>query len=1253
MRNLEEFIAYRYLPIYYRMKHRVLLLYAMLMILISCQSESGMSGGELRWHLRKGYQWAVLKPEKNGKTGFKELTPERTGVTFENHLTKKDIAHNRLLLNGSGVAAGDIDGDGLPDIYFTQLDGPNKLYKNLGNFHFRDITSRAGVALSGYLCSGATFADVDGDGDLDLLVTTYFHGTILFLNDGKGHFTRDRNSGLDSTSVGGMTMTLADINGDGYLDLYVAHYRGRTVRDLYPPAQLGLKQIVEKRNGKFVIKKPFRKYYTIINGSNGPQLRPIGTKDALYLNKGKGNGHWLGFQKVTNLKDRFLSKDGKRIGLYPDWSLSARFEDINGDGLPDLYVCSDFWSPDRVWINQGKGVYKSINSHNIRHYPFSSMSVAIGDINNDGSPDLFTTDMMSVSHRRRFREYRDIGPFPTRIDEIDYSPQYSRNALYLNRGDNSFAEIGWYGHVQASDWSWASVFMDVNLDGYQDLIVNNGYSYDVSDLDTQLSLAQRSPGWNDLEKYLKTILEFPSLKTRNDIFMNNGNLTFSDESVHWGFHDKDVSQGLAIADFNNDGALDIVNNRLNQTAAIYKNTTPTPRIAVRLVGSNPNTQSIGAKVSLKNGTLVQYRQIVSGGNYLSGSDTQLMFAVGRNNTDRILTITWPNGFVSTIDSVRANRIYEIYQDSIPSNKIVVPVSTKRKPVFKDDSQMFNYIEHEDTYDDFKRQPLLPVRLSQGGPGLAWLDYNSDGLPDLFETSGKGGKLAIFQNKGHGEFHKVTSPALHNASGDQTAVIGWNTDRGTDIVIGSSNYEQSSDQAASAYHYRYKNGHITLMDSLSGVAASTGPLAAADYNRDGTIDLFVGGEFIPGKYPDNASSRLYKNINGHFIPDMKNSRILKNVGMVTGAVFTDYNLDGWPDLLLSTSWGTLKLFKNDKGIFHDVTHQVGLDHYEGWWNGIATGDFNNDGYPDFVVTNWGENSRYQIEMGHPLRMYYSDLNSDGIMDILEASYDTAMGAYVPTRPLNEIIKSVPSIAHRLRSYGDYAGSTLREIIGPSLEIIPYKEINELKNMVFLNKDGKSFTAHSLPRQAQLAPAFNAGVADFNNDGNEDIFLSQNFFDVPPGESRQDAGRGLWLEGDGKGDFKAVPGQVSGINIYGQQRGAALGDFNDDGRVDLAVSQNGNRTKLYLNQTPKAGLRIQLIGPGSNKDAIGSSIRLKYKNGKEGPRREIQAGSGYWSQNSFIQVMGTGGDPVQIKIRWFDGSRKTVDIPHDKKNFVIRY
>jgi hypothetical protein len=420
-----------------------------------------------------------------------------------------------------------------------------------------------------------------------------------------------------------------------------------------------------------------------------------------------------------------------------------------------------------------------------------------------------------------------------------------------------------------------------------------------------------------------------------------------------------------------------------------------------------------------------------------------------------------------------------------------------------------------------------------------------------------------------------------------------------------------------------------------------------------VDLFVGGNFIPGQYPKNASSRLYKNERGKFVLDGDNSSLLNNVGNMTGAVFTDYNRDGWPDLLISINWGSLKLFKNNHGRFEDVTKQVGLDKYDGWWNGVATGDFNNDGYPDIVATNIGLNSRYHLVPGHSLRMYYNDMNSDGVMDIIQANYDTTMSAYVPIRTLGYYIKSVPSMAHRLHSYTEYAHSSLRKIIGPVLDVFSYKKINTLQSLVLINKRGKGFTAHPLPQATQLTADNDASIGDYNNDGNEDIFLSQNQFDFPAGDARLDAGRGLWLKGDGKGGFTAVPGQKTGIKVYGEQRGAALGDYNGDGKVDLAVSQNGNNTKLYLNQTRKSGITIQLDGPSTNRDAIGSGIRLEYKNGKMGPEREIQAGSGYWSQNSTTQVMGTSGQPIKIMVRWYNGKTENVLVNPNKRSYVIRF
>lgn len=1233
----------------------LLCLLFLFLLFVRCVPETRNS--QQTWHQEEGYSWADLQLPWWGDAGFEQLSDEETGITFQNHLAEESFIENEVLLNGSGVAAGDVNGDGLPDLYFTQIDGPNKLYLNEGDFSFRDITDSAGVAMKDYKSGGTVLADLNGDRHLDLLVTTYHRGTVLFINSGDGNFARAPQSGLDSTAVGGTTMSLADIDGDGDLDLYIAHYKNKRVRDLYAPAERAGDNVAVREGDRYNINKEFQKYYTNIMSVGGPTLREIGTEDELYLNKGGMGNEWKGFEKVENLQNRFLDKNGNPAGVGQYWGLTARFEDINGDGHPDLYVCNDFWPSDQFWINQGDGVFKKIDPLKFRHTSLSSMGIAVGDMNNDGHSDMFVLDMLSPVHTDRLRQKVSLDPFPVEVGEIRNQPQYTQNTLYLNRGDNSFTEIANYSGVEASGWSWATSFLDVDLDGRQDLIITTGYLYDAQDLDTMARISRRNNQQPySLEHYQRGRLLYPSLDLANRAFKNEGDLKFSDAGNSWGFTEKDIAHGMALADLNGDGALDMVTNRMNEHAGIYENTSGASRVAVRLVGSAPNTQAIGARVTLNGGTLRQDKRIVSGGNYMSGSAPQLMFAASENNPEQQLTITWPDGRKSTIDSVRANRVYKIYQDSMAARPDTVSPSAPAPPVFKDVSDRIDFTDPENDYKDYMRQPFIPLMLSQLGPGTAWLDYNGDGRMDLFETSGKDNQLAVFHNEGQGQFRKVSIPGMQtDTTGDQTAIVGWRTDGGMNIVVGRSDYEKSTSGGPSAYHYLIRDGRVVETQELPGKDSSTGPLAAADYNGDGTVDLFVGGRVIPGQYPRSANSTLYKNEDGQFSEDKNNTKLLQEIGMVTGAVFTDYNDDGWPDLLLSTEWGSLKLFENENGRFRNVTKQVGLAEYQGWWNGVATGDFNGDGQPDIVATNWGTNSRYQLVKGHPMRMYYSNLDGDGAPDIIQANYNSSMEAYVPIRWLKFYSGFMPMYAN-VNSYSDYAQSSLREILGSIVESMPYKEINTLKSMVFLNKDGRKFVPRPLPAAAQFTAGFDASVADFNNDGNEDIFLGQNFYDLPPGDIRLDGGRGLWLEGDGSGQFKAVPGQQSGIKVYGEQRGAALGDFNADGRGDLVVTQNGNRTKLYQNQSENRGYRIRLTGPSHNRNAIGASMRIVYEGGQEGPRRTIQAGSGYWSQNSVVQVMGHyQGDatPVSIILEWPDGQIQEVPLEPGKWNYRIDY
>jgi len=1165
-----------------------------------------------------------------GKTGFELLGSSKTGIRFRNDVSRDLIEENRHYLNGSGVAVGDINGNGLADIYFARLDGPNKLYENIGGYRFRDITEKAGVAHQGYNSTGVVFADVSGNGHLDLLISSLTKGNALYINDGNGIFTLKEDSGLGA-SKGATTMALADINGDGLPDLYIANYKVQTVRDLYGPTELTPENIIQMVGGKRRIKPPFDQYYTIVETSEKPYLNEVGETDELYLNRGDGV-----FERAENSL-LFLDEDGRTIGLSKDWGLTAKFQDVTGNGLPDLYVANDFWTPDRMWINRGDGTFKAIEQNAIRNLSFASMGVDFSDINRDGHLDFVVTEMLSREHGKRLRQFSE------QLEEYQGRTLHNRNSVYVNRGDNTFAQIAWYSGLAASGWSWATYFLDVDLDGYEDLIVATGFSYDYQDMDTQLAMREYDAG---IMNRSGDILQYPELKLINKFFKNNGNhdssqedsgLRFSDKSREWGFATADISQGMAMADLNNDGDMDLVVNRFNEEAAIYENRTNAPRIAVRLKGESPNTQGIGAKIELSGGPVAQSKEITAGGNYLSGSQPQVVFAADKANTDHVITVRWPDGRISVIDSVQTNRIYEIDQaeGTTEITKTVTEVPEPADLWFDEISERLGHIHQENEYNDFRFGPLLPRKLSRRGPGLGWIDFNQDGRPDVLITSGKDGSLSLYENTGGGTFASVQlDPLTSPAPGDQTAIAGWQEDDHVNIVVGSANYEQGDPTAVSAFIYRIAQNGQVQQDQIPGILSTTGPVTVADYTGDGMPDLLVGAGFKPGRYPENAVSRLFVNDQGRWRLDEENSALLTEAGLVTDALFADITGNGWQDLLLSLEWGTLKLFENTNGRFREITSEVVLDRYKGWWAGIAVGDFTGNGRADIVAANIGLNSPYQTEGERPLKLFYSDLNRNGRLNIVDSYFDEPTGGYVPRRKLLDF-DSIPTILSNVSSHADFAGATVEEIFARDFGGVPAREISTLQTMIFI-QTGDGFEAHPLPAEAQFTAAIYVGVADVDNDGNEDLFLSQNEFGFPNHIPRLDAGRGLLLKGDGSGGFRSVSGTESGIKIYGEQRGAAFGDFNRDGKIDLAVSQNNGQTKLYQNKTEQAGIRVELIGTEGNRNAIGASIRMVYPDGSKGPTRFIQAGGGYGSQNGTVQVMGYREWPSAIEVTWPDGS-----------------
>ena len=1231
------------------------LLFFLLICLIGCDS-----GYELNWNEKNGYRWANVKPDFFGSAGFEKVGSNITNIYFSNSISKESLIENRNIMNGSGVALGDVNGNGLIDIYFASIEGSNKLYKNLGGFNFVDVTESSGVTHEGYKSTGVTFIDINGNGHLDLLVATLGQGISLYINDGTGNFELNEDSGLDSNS-GNHTLALADINGSGYLDLYVVNYKKRSVRDIFDIRELFLENIVRNNNDSLELISPFDEYFTLFINDGNPDPREHGEIDELFINQGNGF-----FKKVETTEEYFMDEFGSPLGLKPDWGLSAKFQDLNGNGYPDLYVANDFWTHDRIWINRGDGTFRAINQHSFRQFSYSSMDVDFSDINRNGMTDIFITEMLNPKHELRVTQSVNISPKPISIGDTKSRALHNHNSLYLNIGtsakeedDPSYIQTALFSGVAMSGWSWGTRFIDIDLDGYEDIIITTGMLHDGRDYDTQELLAKML-SQNQLDSR-KKILEYPNRELKNIIFRNNGDITFTEQSSDWGFYEKDIAQGLAVADLNNNGVLDVVMNRMNSKASIYRNKTNAPRIAVRLKGNHPNTQGIGAKIKLEGGPVIQSKEISAGGDYLSGSDPMVVFAADKNNNQHVLTVEWPDGKKTSIENVIANRVYEIHQslgNYYPNNN-VGDKSISYGPLFKDASELINHKHFEVQFDDFQVQPLLPYSVSQQGPGVSWIDINRNGYDDLFISSGKGGKTAVYENNGNGTFNlkEITSFNDTKTISDQTAIIGWGEGEGVRIIVGIADYNQDDLKNASAFDLKILPRETVVKQELHTNSSVTGHIAAADYNGNGYVDLFIGGRFIPGSYPVNTSSHLFINDGENFKIDKKNSDLFEDVGLVTAATFVDINNNGKQDLLLSTEWGSLRLFENVNGIFQEITKQVGIDKYKGWWTGVAVGDLTNNGLPDIVAANIGLNSVYGNVFTKPLKIYYGDFNWDGRVNVIEAYFNESNTKYLPLRKLYELDVEIPQLTRSIRNHRDFSEISVEELLQLSdlntqLDDLPSKEINTLEHMVFIN-NGYSFSIKPLPVEAQLSAAFHVGIADFDNDGNEDIFLSQNNFSFANTTPRLDSGRGLILNGNGKGEFKSLSRFESGIEIYGQQGGAAFSDFNKNGKTDIAISQTGSQTKLYINQTEKIGISVRLIGTESNRDAIGSSVRIIYEDGKYGPTRYIQAGSGYLSQNSRQQILGYNAVPKELEIKWFDGTTQSINLMPSKNDYEIYY
>ena len=1198
------------------------------------------------WHDEPGYRWRALAVTGGERSGFRLLASGATGITHANTVDDAHALANRNLLIGAGAAVADIDGDGLPEVFLASVEQPAALYHNDGAMRFTDVTASSGIDTRGLATMCAAFADVDGDGNVDLVVGTLGGPLELWRGDGKGHF---RDATAESGLTGGYAataLTLADVDGDGDLDLYVGTYKVRSALDAYPPQAREFDKVVKKIDGKYVVADEWKKEYRVEDRPDlgGVMRSQRADPDLFFLNDGKGH-----FTRTPISGARFIGADGKPLAEEPDYfTLAARFYDVNGDGAPDLYVCNDFEDPDQFWINDGRGNFRMAPWIAVRQTSNTCMSVDFGDVNRDGIVDFFTADMLSPDPASRLRQLPTNTPLAKAVGFVNDRAQWMRNALQIGRGDGSWAEVGEMAGVAATDWTWGSAFLDVDLDGYEDLIALNGHRWDVRDADTFDRIRNSFPrvAWNAEQK------EFPKLAARSVVFRNRGDLTFADMSQRWGVGTQPaISQGIALADLDGDGAMDVVATRLDQPAVVYHNQAGAPRVAVRLVGNAPNTRGIGAKVTVKAPTLpVQTREMTAGGYYLSGSDAELSFATGKDSVVAI-EVRWRDGRTSTIENARPNRLYEINENKAAPPTGVVPDTTQA--LFEDATRLLGRHTHVDTlFDDYVRQPLLPNQFSQLGPGVSWVDVDGDSREDLIVGTGRGGRLAVLRNDGAG-FRDLQSSAAP-ARWDLTTVLPIPDGARTLLVAGQSNYEASSPSQAlsvpSVIGMTVSGGAERAIALAPPETASVGPLAMADVNGDGRLDLFVGARVVPGAWPLPAASRLYlRGADGAWVEDAANAAVLARLGLLSSAILTDFDGDGRPDLVAAAEWGPIRLLHNEGGRFRDVTKEYGLSARTSRWIGLAAGDFDGDGRMDLVATSWGRNTPWQASPDRPYELVVGNFGGSG-MGLVFARRDSATGREMPVQPFTHLSSAIPPIRERIATFAAYSQASVDQILGAAANGAVRVGATSFDHLVLLNR-GDHFDVRALPAIAQAAPASGIVVADFDGDGHEDIFLAQNFFPTELETPRFDAGVGLVLRGDGKGGFEPMSVKQSGIAMFGDERGAAAADYDGDARVDLAVGQNGGPTILWHNRTARPGLRVRVDAGPDNPLGIGVQLRA-IAGSVRGPVREIRAGSGYWSMDGATVVLArpTGLDSVWV--RWPGGKTTTVPVGAAQTAVTIR-
>ena len=1106
------------------------------------------------WVERRALQ--RIDGDSESKHLFQKMEGSSIGVQFKNQLKDENIKN--YLLSGAGLTVGDFDKNGLPDLFLVSQDGPNKLFRQTTPWKFEDVTVSAGIEDTESWGSGAAFVDIDNDGDLDLFVCNKGNSDEIYMNQGDGTFKGGFVGGSKNSLRAPTMVAFADYDNDGDLDFYRTATRLVQMNEIFDG-----KVLTQKDENGIVRAHPSQAdQFVMIDGLP----RELGTYDRLFRNDGLAAG---GMPKLVDV----TRKSG--IKIEREHGLAAVWWDYNDDGWPDLYVSNDFHTPDHLYRNNGDSTFTEVTEDALAYTSWNSMGSDFSDINNDGLFDYLSTDMSATTH---FKQKTMMGAMIDTawfLDNLE-PRQYMRNVMHVNTGTGKFVDVAFHAGIDSTDWTWAAIFGDLDNDGFEDAFFTNGIERNVQDSDQTIRMQQAGLKGATTEELRKMFLDSPRFKEKNLAFRNLGNFKFNNLSKDWGLDDETVSHGAILSDLDRDGDLDVVVNNMNDPVGIYMNTTNESEeghsLIISLIGQESNYHGLGARLTLKMSEgQIMNRIVTSSRGYMSGAEPVTHFGWPTSwGKPKEMIIHWPSGCRQRVMNVESGWHYQISENvDSPKNK---SEETKQTSLFSkvDDALGIRFEHRENFYDDFKSQPLLPNRLSRFGPALALGDIDGDGDKDVFLGAARDRESAIFLQKNQGKFERVSSQALKSDQIYEDVDALWlDVDRDGDLDL----YVVSGGASQPAGHNDYQdrlylndgNGELKRAgDSvIPKITFSGSRVAANDFDQDGDLDLFIGSRFVPGQYPTEPKSALLINEGGKF------SRVESPVissGMVTDVKWADLDGDKRADLIMSSEWGPVRVYQNKENGFHEVTKNMGLDQFSGWWNCVLVADIDKDGDNDIIAGNFGTNTKYSASTKKPATLFASDFGKTGTLQLVEAQFKE--GRLLPVRGRSCSTTAMPHLLKTVPTYSSFASKTINEIYTPqAIEESKRLEINTLESMIFRNDGEGQFSPEPLPFLSQMAPVMDISFSDVNDDGSNEIILAQNFNAAQRETGRMNAGLGVVITINADQTLKEIWPKNSGFFTRADSRRIVLEDFGNDGNIELLLGQNNGELEVFRSQVNK--------------------------------------------------------------------------------------